>query len=412
MSTESVSLSIVNLRKNKETAIPADQIYLNLNPEFQRKYESWDDKLKTRFIETILLGRAMNPIWTVFNEDENSEEVLDGMHRLTTALAYLTGSFCIKKKHLTTLDIKKYNKVFFKDLEKTDQQKIRNYNFTFNKLDATYRNDTNKLKDMYEILNRSSSSLNDYEFNKVILGPFYNVINTRRVDFINTKLFKKIKDKRGKLETEIIEFFVLSHDLDAESWSSISSLKNKWIKDNLGSTTDDVNKYILDNNKKITDMIDTILKVINHLEQLKLYTEKNTTIVHKFIIARCCKLDNMPLFYRHSKNLCAEFKKQVLIDDILGDLGCTNRNSQFQKKILERIDSIIKKEVDYGPRLFQKKMIIKKLKEQNNICTLCKNIITEDQEREGDHIKSWRSGGKTEESNLQVIHKMCHKEKN
>jgi hypothetical protein len=43
----------------------------------------------------MLIGRAMNPIWTVYNDEEDSEEVLDGMHRLTTALSFLNNEFCI-----------------------------------------------------------------------------------------------------------------------------------------------------------------------------------------------------------------------------------------------------------------------------------------------------------------------------
>ena len=73
----SIPLSIINLRTNKEIAITTNQVFINKNPDFQREYEAWDDKLKTRFIETILIGRAMNPIWTILNPADNSEEVLD-----------------------------------------------------------------------------------------------------------------------------------------------------------------------------------------------------------------------------------------------------------------------------------------------------------------------------------------------
>ena len=97
----SIPLSIINLRTNKETAIATNQIYINKNPDFQREYEAWDEKLKTRFIETILIGRAMNPIWTILNPDDNSEEVLDGMHRLTTALDFLNNKFKLNSKYFT-----------------------------------------------------------------------------------------------------------------------------------------------------------------------------------------------------------------------------------------------------------------------------------------------------------------------
>jgi len=168
---ENLSLSIINLRTNRETALAADQIYLNKSPDFQRLYEAWDDKLRTRFIESLLLNRATNPIWTVLNDENDSEEILDGMHRITTALSFLNNEFAINKTYLLSLDQEEYNKKCFNDLRTDDKAKIRNYNFIFNKLDSSYRKDLNKLKDMYEILNRSSKTLNDYEFNKVILHP-------------------------------------------------------------------------------------------------------------------------------------------------------------------------------------------------------------------------------------------------
>ena len=96
-----IPLSIINLRTNKEIALTTGQVYINKNPDFQREYEAWDDKLKTRFIETILIGRAMNPIWTILNPDDNSEEVLDGMHRITTALDYLNNKFKLNSKYFT-----------------------------------------------------------------------------------------------------------------------------------------------------------------------------------------------------------------------------------------------------------------------------------------------------------------------
>jgi len=222
-----VSLSIINLRTNKEFALTMNEVYINKNPDFQREYEAWDDKLKTRFIETILIGRAMNPIWTIYNPEEKSEEVLDGMHRLTTALDYLNNKFKLNSKYFTddTRGII-YDKKSFNELTPDDQQKIRNYNFIFNQLDSSYRTDINKRRDQYEILNRSSRTLNDYEFNKVLYGKFFDIISQFKDEL--KKLFFKSADKRGNLQTEIIDILVISCDLP-NSWSSINTLRDKYL---------------------------------------------------------------------------------------------------------------------------------------------------------------------------------------
>ena len=166
------TLSFVNLRSKNEIARQTNNTYLNTSPDFQRPYEAWDDEMKTRLIETIILGIAMNPIWTVPNNDEQCEEVLDGQHRLKTAFCFFNNEFALKGKYLLSLDTDKYNGKKFKDLEFNDQQKIRNYSFSFNKLDSSYKEDKNKLQAQMFLLNHSSIPLNNYETRKVYLNGF------------------------------------------------------------------------------------------------------------------------------------------------------------------------------------------------------------------------------------------------
>ena len=74
----------------------------------------------------------MNPIWTILNPYDNSEEVLDGMHRLTTALDYLNNKFRLNSKHFTEpVRCQQYGNKLFSELSLDDQQKVRKYNFVF-----------------------------------------------------------------------------------------------------------------------------------------------------------------------------------------------------------------------------------------------------------------------------------------
>jgi hypothetical protein len=414
---ENVSLSIINLRVNKETALAASQTYLNKSPPFQRAYESWDDKLKTRLIETMLLGRAMNPIWTVLNNEDDSEEVLDGMHRLSTALAFLNNEFFLNKLYLTSINGEKYHKKIFKDLESDDRAKIRNYAFIFNKLDSSYRQDLNKLRDMYEILNRSSKTLNDYEFNKVLHQQFYDIISEIKNDFIQTEFFKKIKDIRGSFESEIIEILVLlSENISSNSsWNSITSLKDEWLIKNLGDTAESVNKFVITEKTNILETFKLINKFTIIFNSEDLFSKDKRTfnkyyLPYKFIISRCgTHIKNISLFNRHYKNLIEKFKNEITTVDISLKLGCNSRNAIFQKKLITLIDNIILEELSKNrPRCFSKSMISQKLLEQKNLCNVCNNIIISSDEYHGDHIKSWTSGGETVPDNLQVLHKRCH----
>lgn len=413
---ENISLSILNLRTNKENATTTNQVYINKNPYFQRAYEAWDDKLRTRFIESMLLGRATNPIWTVLNDEDDQEEVLDGMHRTTTALEFFNNKFCLNKNYFMTLDGKEYDKKKFQDLSPDDKAKIRNYSFTFNKLDSSYYKDKNKLRDMYEILNRSSKSLTDYEFKKVIYSPFYDVINKFKEQFTELNFFTK-KDERGKLDFEIIEMVVLFFTLMTVSWTSLNNLVEDFFKKKVGETSEQVIDYVSKNEDDISSKINLMMKIIRDFND-KLFSQddkkvfKHHYLSYKFIIARCVHhIKNYALFNRLSDRLVEQFKTQILIDTIEQDLSCKNRNATFQKKLIQKIDQVIQTEIENdtnSARLFPKKMIQEKLNIQNNICPKCSKRIKDKDEYEGDHIIPWTSGGKTIIENLQVLHKRCH----
>jgi hypothetical protein len=412
---ENISLSIINLRADKEKALAANQIHLNTSPDFNRKYESWDDMMKTRFVESLLLGRATNPIWIVLNDEEDTEEILDGMHRITTALAFLNNVFSITGKYLMSLEKEQYDKKKFNDLDTDNKSRIRNYSFLFNKLDSSYRKDKNKLKDMYELLNRSSMTLNDYEFNKVILNPFYEIISKYKPDFVKSRFFDKDKDSRGNIDAQIIEMVVLSEDLSS-SWSSINHLKDQWIKYKIGETAEDVEEFLKKNTIEIEDKMSFMIKIINQFYQKNLFSKNKKTfkkffLIYKCIISRCCHfIPSIALFNRIADGITEEIQKELLIDNIQNKLGCNSRNATFQKKILEKIDGIIQAPLQEEgiSRKFPKKMIQEKLIYQNSICPSCNLQIEENAIYEGDHIIPWTAGGKTIPENLQVLHKRCH----
>jgi 5-methylcytosine-specific restriction endonuclease McrA len=411
---ETVSLSIIHLRSNVESALASQQVFINLSPDFQRDYESWDDSLMTRFIESILLGRATNPIWTIHNPFDESEEVLDGKHRLTTALHYLTNHFCITGKYLMTLEKEKYDKKKFQDLPAADKVRVRNYQFMFNKLDETYKLDRNKLRDMYEILNRSSRVLNEYEFNKVLFRPLYDVFSAYKDDFVATGFFDHKRDRRGQIDTEMIAMFVLTQEMRRWTWASMSDMVDKWLHEQVGTTDNAVQQYIADHTANIQSKMDFLLKILRNFRQLGLFnstdrsTFRNRYIIYKCFVARCAKhIESFAVFNRLADTLMARFQQEII--DALPSSG-HNRNALFQKDIIARMDTLLTEETgNVARRLFPRRMIAEKLAEQQGICPKCGVEIREGvDEYEGDHVVAWTAGGATVPENLQVLHRRCH----
>lgn len=69
---------VVSLYKNSE---------LIINPNFQRLFR-WDIGRKTRFIESLLLGIPIPPIF-VFQQDDGVWELVDGLQRTSTILEFM-----------------------------------------------------------------------------------------------------------------------------------------------------------------------------------------------------------------------------------------------------------------------------------------------------------------------------------
>lgn len=325
--------------------------WINKQPDFQRDYTAWNGKMMTKFVETMLSGRVMNPIWTIYNPDDSSQEVLDGMHRITTAVDFLNNRFRLNGRFISSEENRsKYHRKFFKDLSPTDQNQIKLYNFMFNHLDPSYRTDINKRRDMWEILNRSTSTLNEFEFNKVVYNPFYEIITAYKEKF-NTFLNKI--DKRGVIETEIMGFIVLS-EMMPDSWSSVNTLIDRYLKVTIGKTQDDVNQFLENNSLAIRNKLDFIIQVIHKLEQAQLFstdtmTFKNRFMPYKFLISRLCFKCNgsLNMFNHCIDDMIEPLRNSITeVHDIHIQLGCASRNASFQKRLIGHIDSIIDQHIN------------------------------------------------------------------
>lgn len=348
--TEIINLVTVNTQVNPVTAQQFGLDHINLEPSFQRNYDAWTFSMKVRLIETMLVGFDMNGIWLTHNDKTGSDDVLDGKHRLSTCLAFYNNEFMLSSKHFKFMPKKcrkKYHGKKFSNLDEEDKAKIKKYKFRFTNVGIR---SIDEIRYFYEMLNRSSVELNDYEYDKGLYKPFYDIITSMKHHFIGTKMFKKIPDKRGKIDALIIELFILSKDVP-QSWCSVKDLRRKWFKNNMGEDEKSVSKYIRNNSDMIQKRLKKIYKMILVLQELKFFTvsgEVNRTNIldYKIMVGRCAaKILKISLFREHAKSLINTFNTLITHENIVNFFKCRQRNAQFQKKYISHIDGIIKTEI-------------------------------------------------------------------
>ena len=409
-------LSTIYARTNKEFANQLSESWLNIKPEWQREFEHWGTRKSTHLIEAMLIGQMLNPIWTINNPIDDCQDVLDGMHRLTHAFLFLTNKLTLGSE-FDVLDPEKYKGKKFEDLDATDKDNFRNYQFYINRLDSSY-NDDDKRRQMWEKLNSYSKPLKKYEIDKMVMSNLYKLIKPSTDEIISTFVYPKTTNKHGQLETDFLTLIALS-EKTIPPFASQANLYSNWLKATMGKTKSEVDAAIQQKQETLLLVSKLIVKYTNLFEEHQLMPEDddnktNLILPGRIIVARCvAHFQRSELFSRHVEVLVERFREEVLIQVRDNNLGCTQKNAPFQRKIITTVDGIITEVLSENsePRLFSKADIQRKREEQNQVCPLCHKEMKLSQQVEGDHIQPWAAGGKTVYENLQVVHKICHRKK-
>jgi hypothetical protein len=185
----------------------------------------------------------------------------------------------------------------------------------------------------------------------------------------------------------------------------------QWTQANLGLTKAQVDTNLEAHKPSIEKKLKAIIRYAREFDEEELFKDANLIQAHQIIVARTVALVPGEQLTRTKGQLCSALHEQLLGEIVETNFGFTNKNATFQKKVHEEADKIINEiMVDRAePRFFLVADKKRKLEEQSHICPLCSAKITSGQPYEGDHIKPWATGGKTIYSNLQVVHKKCHR---
>ena len=219
--TDGYSMSIgeiINLYRENE---------LELAPAYQRLFR-WEDEQKSRFIESILLGIPLPPIF-VAQKEGGKWSIVDGLQRISTILQ-LTGDLRDKSPLTlsTTNKLPSLEGYTWTDLPEDIKRILKrakigiNIILTENSVQAQY--------ELFQRLNTGGSHLEPQEIRNCLIimlnESFYDEINA-------LKTFDSFKKSLGlqstKIEIEfpmelILRYFIAKHNIDFEAYRATRNM--------------------------------------------------------------------------------------------------------------------------------------------------------------------------------------------
>ena len=163
---------------------------IDLAPDFQRNAGIWDNKRKSRLIESLLL-RIPIPVFYVAADENERWSVVDGLQRTSTIHAYVTGGYGLTQlEYLTKLDEYYYN-----DLPRAMQRRISETQLVVNVIESGTPKEV--MFNIFRRINTGGMMLNGQEIRHALHpGP----IRTYLKDLVETEEFLQATDNSIKTD--------------------------------------------------------------------------------------------------------------------------------------------------------------------------------------------------------------------
>lgn len=342
---------------------------LTIQPEYQRNYIYAEKNREEAVIDSLLKGYPLGLIY--FNKvGEDKFEVLDGQQRITSIGRFTKGKFAINING---------NETYFSGLSQDQKNKIMNSKL----LVYICEGSESEMKEWFKTVNIVGVPLNSQELlNAIYSGPF---VTMAKKEFSN------------------------SQNSNIQKWSAyIKGVANR--QDYLRAALDWVSQ----------DHIDEYMskhRYDNDINELKSYF--NTVIdwiSETFITVE--KPMNQPnwgeLYEEYHDNSYDPNKINKLVQKLMADSDVTKKAGIFEYVLGGEKDPkllSIRQFSDNDKKSKYKSQTNRARKEGTSNCPICNtdkkykhtDYIWKYKEMEGDHIKAWSDGGRTELSNLQML---------
>ncbi len=198
---EVVVLKYLRGRKND-----VNEIYV---PDYQRDLV-WDERLQSRFIESMLIGLPIPYIFVADISDQDDPdnsgrlEIVDGVQRIRTLSNFLTGTLVLTKLERLT----KLNGFRFSDLRPSRQRRFRRVTLRLIELTEGVGEDVRR--EMFDRINTGSVTLEAVELRRgSVPGPFVDLTSELASDPLLGILAPISDSKRKRFEYEelVTRFF-------------------------------------------------------------------------------------------------------------------------------------------------------------------------------------------------------------
>lgn len=333
---------------------------LNIRPAFQREFV-YKEKERNAVIDTVLKGFPLNVMyWSV---DKNGNyELLDGQQRTISICQYCNDDFSV------LID---GNPKIFHGLPIDVQNRILDYKLMI----YICEGDESEKLDWFKIINLAGVELTQQELrNAVYTGEWLTDA-------------KRYFSKTGCVAYKVANKY-LSGEMNRQAYLEAAL---DWISDRDGIT---IEQYMAAHQKN------------TNASELWLYFQNvitwvQTAFPHFRKEMKGLKWGRLYNKYGNKPVDPAQLEKEIIRlmmdDDVTKKSGVYEYLLSYNEKFLS-----IRTFTDSQKRAAYER--------QKGICKICKKYFEFDQ-MEGDHIKPWCEGGKTEANNLQMLCKDCNRSK-
>lgn len=349
-----------------ERTIIIDGVKTVINPSFQRALVYSIDQMNA-LIDSILHGYSIGQV--TLAEVNGQYLVVDGQQRITTICKFINN------------DVPAYNGRYFSSLSEEEQEII---NDTVLPVAILTNASKEEIAEQFKRTNTCGELLTAIEILCAIYdGPFMQGMRqVFGVHFLNKGFGKKYKDYLKGDATRL--FFV--------------ELALK-IYDPNSNDTEKIIHFCIENNITVDAVIARFKEVFNWY--LKLVA--NLTPAQKKLLPINLVVED--LYNKYARIPMSPEKFHYLISETIDSLDEGDSTAKLVDYVFTQDKQFI------TPRLFPKAIAVRVYKKQNGVCPICGKYFEFD-EMQADHIHPWALGGKTKESNCQMLCKDCNNKKN